>query len=567
METNPFDKSRPETSSADEDDTESSTYKKKKKTNQRPPLFEAKETKKSDEATGEKSVGDSLWRRLLGQAEGDETKPTVEKSEESTGEEAPEPVAELSEEEAARLPLEELSPEEQAAVVQEYLAARQAELIEEQARAIDGDDEQLAAERAADLALLDATRQLLREQPGEPYEHPLQQAYERVAEYFGARPTDETSAEQVADVPEPTGPETVPTPQETAQTWYVREQVANADAAPTVAVMPRAEASVGATIIETKQENHTGTALLVGAAVGYLVGRRRGRIKTEKQAAKVEKKLTAQIHNLERAVAEKERRIRTVAREAYAKARVTRGVTSEALHTGRVPAREASAVAPVPVESSSANPMRAEREPQRAFTPSSELLVGAVTLKAVEAQPARSGNEATAATAPTRERRAESASQKKVAKSAESMPRKELLEKAADISVGATNLRRVYETNLVSEQGLRRLMVAHERGEDVQRMLRQELVEKESSFERDPRMRNRSAVGALAAGAVVALPTTSAGTDKSTSNAKSDSSDDSAAQAQTTKDPDESSQVVGVATAATLVVIIAVLLYILFTSR
>jgi hypothetical protein len=309
--------------------------------------------------------------------------------------------------------------------------------------------------------------------------------------------------------------------------------------------------------METKrQENHTGTALLVGAAVGYLVGRRRGRIKTEKQAAKVERKLTSQIRDLEQVVAEKEQRIRTVAREAYINSRSARGVASESLHSRRAPNTEVTANVP-----------SVERESSRAVLPSSELL-GAVTLKAVESLPTRTASETLVTEAvPAVETRKVSASEQPAKQSVETMSREELMEKAANVSVGATNLRRVYETHLVTEQGLRRLMVAHERGENVQQMLRQELVEKESSFERDPRMRNRGAVGALAAGAVVALPTTSAAGDKTARITGDTQSATSTDPAQKPKSQDDSSQVLGIVTAATLVVIIAVLLYILFTTR
>jgi hypothetical protein len=562
METDPFDKSHRETSSTDEDGTEGTTYKKKKKTNLRPPLFESKESKKSDSTEGDKSISESLWRRLLGQPEGEEAKSATEKLKESADTEAyevDEKAAELTEEEAANLPLEALSPEEQTAVVQEYLAARQAALIEEQASAVEGDDESLAAERAADLALLDAARQLLREQPEAPYGQPLQRAYEKVAGYFGVSSAEVPEAERVAEKSATSSPDPTPSAHEAAQTWYVRERAPDAGSVSPVMSVPRPETTV---VNTERQENHTASALLVGAAVGYLAGRRRGRIKTEKQAAKVEKKLTTQIRDLERTVAAKEQRIRTVAREAFARSRSSRGVDSESLHSRRAPAAESDSPTARPAESKLPDASRTESQPQRSVMPGSELL-GAVTLKAVEALPTHRAAEVSRIEPTTTPDRKNNTTD---TKSVETMSRSELLDKAANVAVGATNLRRVYETHLVTEQGLRRLLVEHERGGDVQKILRRELVEKESSFERDPRMRNRGMVGALAAGAVVALPTASQTVDKPTRESKVSASDASPMPVPSAKDSRSSSQVAATLTAATLVVIIAVLLYVLFTG-
>ena len=54
-----------------------------------------------------------------------------------------------------------------------------------------------------------------------------------------------------------------------------------------------------------------------------------------------------------------------------------------------------------------------------------------------------------------------------------------------------TTLRQVYETRLVGEQGLRRLVSEHVRGGDVQKVLREELLEHEIDYERDPILRDR----------------------------------------------------------------------------
>lgn len=84
-------------------------------------------------------------------------------------------------------------------------------------------------------------------------------------------------------------------------------------------------------------------------------------------------------------------------------------------------------------------------------------------------------------------------------KRVETMGRAELLDLSEKVAVENTNLRHVYETHLVSEQGLRRLVGEYTRGGDVQKALRQELVEHEIDFERDPILRDRQRASAASA--------------------------------------------------------------------
>jgi hypothetical protein len=80
---------------------------------------------------------------------------------------------------------------------------------------------------------------------------------------------------------------------------------------------------------------------------------------------------------------------------------------------------------------------------------------------------------------------------KPIDKRIETMGRAELLDLSGKVPVENTTLRQVYETHLVGEQGLRRLVSEYTRGGDVQKALRAELVEHEIDFERDPLLRDR----------------------------------------------------------------------------
>jgi Skp family chaperone for outer membrane proteins len=73
------------------------------------------------------------------------------------------------------------------------------------------------------------------------------------------------------------------------------------------------------------------------------------------------------------------------------------------------------------------------------------------------------------------------------------MNRQELLRLSEKIVIDGSTLRQVYETHLVGEQGLRRVITEHLRGGDVKKALRREIVERDIKFERDPMMRDRPA--------------------------------------------------------------------------
>lgn len=74
----------------------------------------------------------------------------------------------------------------------------------------------------------------------------------------------------------------------------------------------------------------------------------------------------------------------------------------------------------------------------------------------------------------------------------ETLSRAELLHAADIILVDGTSLKRIYETHLVGEQGLRRLVAEYLRGGDLALAVRQEITEHEIDFERDPALRDMS---------------------------------------------------------------------------
>lgn len=91
-------------------------------------------------------------------------------------------------------------------------------------------------------------------------------------------------------------------------------------------------------------------------------------------------------------------------------------------------------------------------------------------------------------------------------KRVETLSRVELLAYSDKIEINGSSLRQIYETHLIGERGLRRLVAESLRGGDLGKALEREILEREIDFERDPAMRD------------IAIPTDSASTGTTTSN-------------------------------------------------
>jgi hypothetical protein len=74
----------------------------------------------------------------------------------------------------------------------------------------------------------------------------------------------------------------------------------------------------------------------------------------------------------------------------------------------------------------------------------------------------------------------------------ETLSRAELLTFSELIAVETTSLRNVYETHLIGEQALRRLIAEYLQGHDIHAALQREILEHEIDFERDPALRDNT---------------------------------------------------------------------------
>jgi hypothetical protein len=77
----------------------------------------------------------------------------------------------------------------------------------------------------------------------------------------------------------------------------------------------------------------------------------------------------------------------------------------------------------------------------------------------------------------------------------ETLSRPELLAISEQIAVEGSTLRSVYETHLIGEQALRRLVAEYMHEGDISKALQREIVEHEIDFERDPALRDLAMPG------------------------------------------------------------------------
>lgn len=252
---------------------------------------------------------------------------------------------------------------------------------------------------------------------------------------------------------------------------------------------------------------------LVGGIVGYLIGRRRGRIKSEKKLLPIQKKLEKQVVDLQWQLQEKESKIRKVAIEqakiqgVLLAERINHAADERQARKQQVrQAQTREQVRELPVQRRPAPEAHQLHGSQRRQEQIGHILVAAespLVIRRPQAVPelrvpVGAVEKKATITMKSEQRDIQKAIEKAAANPAkainehraETMQRAELLAISEKITVDGSNLRKIYESHLVGERGLRRLVAEHLQGGDIKKALRVEIVEREIDFERDPAMRD-----------------------------------------------------------------------------
>jgi len=195
--------------------------------------------------------------------------------------------------------------------------------------------------------------------------------------------------------------------------------------------------------VDPRFHHNRGPDLLIGGVIGYLIGRRRGRIKTEEKLLPIQAKLEEKVVDLQAQIVRKEEQVRTLAREKY--------------WAAKPEAR------PAMIEKMQKRHKEAEAEAIKLPERNPEKLGKIIVETAAERAVSRPEN---------------------LPKIAEKMTHTELLVAAERIEVNNVTLRRMYETHALDEEGLRKVVEAYARGDQYKEVLAREIIGQETRIEK-----------------------------------------------------------------------------------
>jgi hypothetical protein len=556
-------------------DVEESNKKKKKKKHSGADAFVTVEKEKKDES--EKSADAKATDEEAAADKKDTTWDLFEKKDTVTDEESPE-----SEPEVPENP-EELSDGEAKLVTKQLVEARGDELEQDIVSAESDSPEE--AELLANAAFIDKVSEKL-ETEEQVDDAVLDQAVAEVVEELEIQPeaseTEELDVETEVEIEEFVPAEALePDPVEMSEEAAAEDDDSavsvshSASTVPPVPPTPTVPVSAmgGANIPSTPTQNFVpnfspqpsspnvitpltaapernkygrGADMLVGGIIGYLVGRRRGRIKTEERLIPVQKSLEKKVKDLDEKITIREQKIRTLTSEKVARegedARKSIAEKVEAKAQAKLEARDKVA------EQRLADKTIVRREVQEqtvpAFVQEQEVsrvaAVPEIPEPIEEDMPARLEVSSPETSEILQQQRPEklasvvlaspelaelrpaetirSVVSKETAKEVvQKMPEAELLVAAAKIEVDGQNAKQLYEQGRVSKEDLREVVVEHVRGNGrAERLLVERLRPAASSetMERLPREgRHGQAQDDASGGGAASLPPVQPGGD------------------------------------------------------
>lgn len=220
------------------------------------------------------------------------------------------------------------------------------------------------------------------------------------------------------------------------------------------------------------------SAALPYLIVGYLLGRRRGRIKTEKKLLPIQHKLEKEVGDLHKKIALREERIRALAREQTN----YRPAKAEQLVRRLEQRRERKDRLTIDGNEHSPDALKQPATPHR-----QPEKLGKVLIKAETPDPAEETPAPQRATLDERLEALETSSKahKRLInperpKAVEALTLAELLVLAERIPVERSNVRKLFEANRLDDKGVRRIAEAFLRGERYEKILKDNLHSRET---------------------------------------------------------------------------------------
>ena len=216
---------------------------------------------------------------------------------------------------------------------------------------------------------------------------------------------------------------------------------------------------------------------LVSELTAYIIGKRVGKKQSKEKAIKIQKRLEKKVQQIEKELTVKELALQQIAKNKNVQ------ISQQNLEFTEEP--KATLVKEKPL-----NSVRSSVLPERA---TSKVMESRLNLSKPELRAERLGQVSIAAQQKPIEKMIRPNSIKEYFRPehVRTMRRQDLLDISEKILVEGASLKHMYDNNLFSERALRRLVSEYLAGKDIMPHLRQEILEKQIDYERDPLLRDR----------------------------------------------------------------------------
>jgi predicted RNase H-like HicB family nuclease len=272
-----------------------------------------------------------------------------------------------------------------------------------------------------------------------------------------------------SSTPPPAGPPTPPTPPPGRPPVPPIPPVGAVPAPPT----PNFNAMPTSSSPESTDDDRRRVAgkMLVAGAVGYMIGRRGGRKRTEAKLGPVIKEHESSIKNLEKDVEGKELQIRQAAKEGYA--------------TEKPPVQSSEAMPTPTLERPKDDSEKTQIEDRR-----SETEKALNQPEKPQADKLRTVQETQTHLKEDVSTEAFAKAEKKIQPRIEQVSTPDLLRIAEKITILNTTIRKLYETNQIDRRGLEEIVKEHLKGHDIGPVLDKRLLGKEAILDRSHEYRH-----------------------------------------------------------------------------